>query len=870
MTDNPAQHTKQKKYFSHTPRNQRHQHTGKRVGGSVYYHRSAVKLLESSWRDLVARAEECAGYPAWNVVRLGRDSDDLSLLHYPHFDEEPIPALAASVRVRISAGRHERREYASDGNPPVLHRKELLLPPDHPERPACQEVTEALEEAQLLTPASSIGRQQQWEERLRSRGYTLDGWQLKRTNPDTGEETGTAEPSTVSGEPPTVARHKTAIRRSALSTPMQALARHGYLDGNHSIFDYGCGQGDDLTVLAQNGISAQGWDPHYRPDAEMRPASVVNLGFVINVIEEPSERTKALKNAFAYAEELLVVAAMLGSAEPQSAQPWRDGVLTRRGTFQKYFSQEELRHYLQTALDRTAIPVGPGVFFVFRDPDDAELFMERRSIRRTPHRLLLERAPMPERAEAAQRFFETHQETLDALWHRYLQLGRRPDPDEVPNLTAVEAACGSLKRGYRFLERFHGAEAIQNAAAVRHDELCVFLAQEYFTQRRRMADYSASLQRDIRTFFGSLGAARKEAERLLYASADPVELRSACYGAAQNGVGVIEEERAFFFQAERLSELPAVVQTYVACASHLYGDVAAYDLIKVHLESGKLTLLRYDDFHGKPLPLLMERIKISLRKQTVQVFTYGEDYTPPYLYMKSRFLSEEDPGFEQQRDFDMMLAELSTLDFEGLGPTREVFEEELQRRWVQIGDFTLEPIPESPPLEHRCGEHLTFGDLCSAGETVNELGVTNAPKEPATYAALAALIRDVLDPVMDYFGGIELTYGFAGPEVSRAVPANNAPELDQHASYERNRRGNRICARGGAAVDFLVPDESMAEVAVWIAENLPFDRMYFYGDCRPLHVSLSPECAREIVRMETNTSGRRVPKRISRVRSLLE
>lgn len=865
---NPAQSTDKPVKVIRSPRKTRHQKMGKRVGGSVYYHRSAVALLESSWRDLVGRAEACAGHPAWNVVRLGRDSDDLSLLHYPGFDEEPVPALEASVRVRLNTGSYQRREYAFNRNPPVLHRKELLLPTDHPERPACQALSEALDEAQLLTPASSIGRQQQWEDRLRSRGYALDRWQLRHIGPDASEDIATAEPPTVRGKRPTVARHKTAIRRASLSTPMQALARHGYLEGDHSIFDYGCGQGDDLTVLEKSGIPAQGWDPYYRPDAEMRTASVVNLGFVINVIEEPSERTKALKDAFDYAQELLVVAAMLGSAEPQGAQPWRDGVLTRRRTFQKYFHQDELRHYLETVLIRTAIPVGPGVFFIFRNRSDADLFMERRSIRRTPHHLLPERAPTSSRAEVAQRFYETHQITLDCLWDLYLQLGRRPDPDELPHLAAVEVACGSLNRGCRFLERLHGADAIQNAAAARHDELCMFLAMECFTKRRRMSDYSASLQRDIRTFFGSLGTARKAAERLLYASGDTVELRAACYVATQKDVGIIEEERAFFFQAERLSELPAVVQTYVACASHLYGDVAAYDLIKVHLESRKVTLLRYNDFHGKPLPLLMERIKINLQNQTVQVFTYGEDYTPPYLYMKSRLLSEKDTGFEQQKRFDTDLVELSNLNFGGLGPPRQVLEEELQRRCLQIHGFILEPIPELPPLDHRCGEHLTFGDLCSAGETVNRLGIANTPKEPATYAALAALVRDVLDPVMEYFGGIELTYGFAGPEVGRSITANNSPQLGQHASYELNRKGNRICLRGGAAVDFLVPDENMAEVAIWVAENTPFDRLYFYGDNRPIHVSIGPEKDREIVCMKLNSKGYRTPVRIKNASDL--
>ena len=67
---------------------------------------------------------------------------------------------------------------------------------------------------------------------------------------------------------------------------MQALQRHGYLDGTRTIFDYGCGKGDDIRILRHNGLDASGWDPHFTPDIPKEPADIVNLGFVINVIED--------------------------------------------------------------------------------------------------------------------------------------------------------------------------------------------------------------------------------------------------------------------------------------------------------------------------------------------------------------------------------------------------------------------------------------------------------------------------------------------------------------------------------------------------------------------------------------------------------
>ena len=50
------------------------------------------------------------------------------------------------------------------------------------------------------------------------------------------------------------------------------------------------------------------------------------------------------------------------------------------------------------------------------------------------------------------------------------------------------------------------------------------------------------------------------------------------------------------------------------------------------------------------------------------------------------------------------------------------------------------------------------------------------------------------------------------------------------------------------------------EVAQWVAANTPFDRLYYYGDDQPLHVSHGPEHNRQVVLMLAGKSGRLVPK----------
>ena len=96
-----------------------------------------------------------------------------------------------------------------------------------------------------------------------------------------------------------IARHKTAIRRPGLSLPISCLLRDGLLDSSRTRFDYGCGRGQDLNLLRGLSVACEGWDPAHRPDTALTPADVVNLGYVINVIENPAERADVLRRAWA-------------------------------------------------------------------------------------------------------------------------------------------------------------------------------------------------------------------------------------------------------------------------------------------------------------------------------------------------------------------------------------------------------------------------------------------------------------------------------------------------------------------------------------------------------------------------------------------
>ncbi|MBF4438511.1 DNA phosphorothioation-associated putative methyltransferase, partial [Vibrio anguillarum] len=108
------------------------------------------------------------------------------------------------------------------------------------------------------------------------------------------------------------------------------------------------------------------WDPVFFPDTEKVKSDIVNLGFVLNVIEDQDERLEALLNAWDLTEKMLVVSIMLAN-ESYVAQfpPFKDGVITSRNTFQKYYVQTEIKGYLECSLQEDIITVAPGVFYIF-------------------------------------------------------------------------------------------------------------------------------------------------------------------------------------------------------------------------------------------------------------------------------------------------------------------------------------------------------------------------------------------------------------------------------------------------------------------------------------------------------------------------
>ncbi len=835
---------------------------GKKVVNHIYWHFSLTPEQPEDVQAQIAEAEQLAHVQAdqdYNVIKYDLNSRCLSLLYYADFFTAPFPMLNHSYRINLDTGRIDKRHYHSSLNPPILHRKELLIRPDHPDIHQYQQLTATAEQLGLFDNTVTIGFKQAWENLIAEKGFQL----LNGEFVPIGNQLSDNEPLIPTDFNQPIARHLTALSRSNLSAPMQCLARYGFLDGSRSVFDYGCGKGDDMRNLTANQIPVSGWDPHYAPDQPKHNADLVNLGFVINVIENIQERIVALQGAYALADQILVVSAMLLNQNAFKGQSFNDGVITQRNTFQKYFTQVELKEFISETLETEAIPVAPGIFFVFKDPDAEQRFLlsrhrNRRNVLRVTHRPTTSSEPKLSRSEKK---YHAYQHLIDPLWQQTLELGRLPDKNEIASLVELTAAFKTVNKALQFMCDQFDAHELEQARLNRIDDLLTYFALQTFSRRRPYKHLEPTLQKDIKAFFGDYPSAIEQAQTRLFQIGQVERIEAECIQCVEQGLGYLDDENALYLHSCHVSQLPALLKIYIGCATVLYGDIEQTDLIKIHSQTGKLSLMRYDDFENQALPRLLERVKINLRTQSFDLFQYGEDFEPSYLYLKSRYINEEFPHYAEQQYFDEQLQALMGHELNGYGPKPDDFRHALEQKRYAIDGLNLVRSLNCPPLDSLCGAYLTYRQLIECGETQQQTGIENRPQQPDSYTALYELAIHVLDPVIDYFGMIQLTYGFCSHELGKHIKKRVAPKLDQHAAHERNTRHNLICPRLGAAVDFMVEDENMREVADWIAENTPFDRLYFYGENRPIHVSYGPEQKREYIDLIQTESGRQVPKK---------
>lgn len=471
-----------------------------------------------------------------------------------------------------------------------------------------------------------------------------------------------------------IERHKTALSRNALSRPVARAVFDGLIDEQTSVFDYGCGRGGDVRRLSEMGIDVDGFDPAFAPDTDLKPSRMVNLGFVVNVIEDPEERAEVLRKAWKLAEDVLIVSArLLDEARGLEATSCGDGVLTDRNTFQKFFEQRELRDWIDGVLGVEPVAAEPGVFYVFRHAAEAQLFLLTRVRRGRPE---------PKKSKAV---FEEHQELLDELMHFYEDAGRLPRAGEFPRQAELREAVGTPRQAFRVIQNVTGEEKWDRIRVSRYEDLLVYLALSGFRRRPKLSDLPTSLQYDIKDFFGNYKSARDQADRALHAISDQNRIKEAIRSSK---VGK-KLPQALYVHSSALPELPTSLRVLEGCAQELLGTVAEASIVKFSSDKPRVVYLEYPDFNSDPHPTLRGAYAVNLRSLRVKHVDYSSRSNPYILHRKELFVGTAHEGRDQFESLTASEEEAGLLSDPSSIGSRSRWEERLSRAGYRIQGHSL-------------------------------------------------------------------------------------------------------------------------------------------------------------------------------------
>mgnify|MGYP002033164120 FL=1 len=488
------------------------------------------------------------------------------------------------------------------------------------------------------------------------------------------------------------------MTRGFMSRPMQQAHSDGLLEAGITVFDYGCGKGEDVRQLITLGVDAAGWDPAHAPDQKLRTSDVVNIGYVVNVIEDPVERAEALKEAWKITSDVLVVSARLDwDVDAKSGKPFGDGRMMSNGAFQKFFSQEDLRAWIGTVLNATPITAAPGIFYVFRNPASAQSLLARQSRGSRPrlgvaellyeenqdllepleswiadHRRLPNPTEFAESSELVERFgsiragfsiirrvsgrdwsdidlgqrkrseqrFEENIDDLQPLIDFLVERGRLPRDGELANEQALQREFGSIRAAFSLVRKVTGSsqwEAFENDA---RENFLVYGALSAFGGRPRFSDLPEDLQYDAKDLFGSYSKASDEADKLLYSIANLEALNEACQ---QSPFGKMTPE-ALYVHVDGIDQLPPLLRVYQGAARTLTGDVDDATILKLHRLKPQVSFLVYPTFDKDPHPALETSIVARLPELRVSFRNFGNSDNPPILHRKETFVPDDYPG----------------------------------------------------------------------------------------------------------------------------------------------------------------------------------------------------------------------------------
>jgi DNA phosphorothioation-associated putative methyltransferase len=407
---------------------------------------------------------------------------------------------------------------------------------------------------------------------------------------------------------------------------------------------------------------------------------------VVNVIEDPSERTETLRRAWSYAQQILIVSARLDhEIEDLRCDEFGDGFLTRLGTFQKFYQQSELREWIKEVLGEGAVAAAPGVFYVFRTSEEKHAFVSLRH-----QRCLL----VPEQ-RLSDVLFEEHRTILQSLMEFFTTRGRLPLVGELDSFDDIVRELGSVKRAFAIVRRATGASQWNEIVEDRRSDLLVYLALAMFPKTPKFTDLPATLRHDIKALFATHGRACADAKALLFSVGSMKRIDEVCRNVR---FGKLLPD-AFYVHVSAVDALPPELRVYEGCARVLAGRVEEATLVKFRRQEPKITYLHYPNFDQDPHPALAGSLRVHLQTFNLRYRDFSNEENPAILHRKETLVA---PGYPLHEKFAKLTEEEERLGLyehpERIGRAKQ-WRELLTARGLRFEGYRILACTASKPPE---------------------------------------------------------------------------------------------------------------------------------------------------------------------------
>jgi DNA phosphorothioation-associated putative methyltransferase len=448
-----------------------------------------------------------------------------------------------------------------------------------------------------------------------------------------------------------VERYKTAILRKKISKPMLTAMEDGWITENESVLDFGCGRGEDLRFLKKLNICIKGYDPHYLPNS-YEASSIVNLGYVLNVIEDIEERWNTLQLAFDHAINLLIVSVMIRDSPVYPNEiPYSDGILTSWNTFQKYYTQREFVEYCKR-ITVNCVSAGVGILYLFKNEDWFHNYLNKNK-----NKTKISKEKISTIKE------EEHNQILNDFLRIYHDLGRIPTQNEFTNSKYILKYFKSYELAIQNLQSRIDYSTISESSSLQKEKYRVSMCRKIIQKNGlpKWKDLSNEEQMDCKIFFTDFSSSLDEAVKELKSLSD-LSVISKLINESTLGKVLPDD---IYIHKDCLNFAPEKLQIYLELGLMILPKDFIYNIIKIARNSWHITFLNYPDFYNSPHPSLHSSMKVLLHKNQLGYRDYSNSENPPILHRKESFLhfshneyekysalsiSEEEAGLLSRRD----------------------------------------------------------------------------------------------------------------------------------------------------------------------------------------------------------------------------